>query len=58
MMNIINTLINYFYGFNGFIMIIMFEFVLLLIGFCESSQDEIQELVKFYEEEENYDRIS
>ena len=58
MMNIINALIDYFYGINGFIMIMMFEFILVMIGFCESSQDEIQELVEFYEEEESYDRIS
>lgn len=52
MMNIINTLIDYCYGVNGFIMIMMFEFILLLIGFCEASQDEIQELVEFYEEDQ------
>ena len=59
MMNIINTLINYCYGMNGFILVMMFELILVMIGFCEASQDEIEELVEFYEEEEkSYDRIS
>ena len=52
MMNIINGLIDYCYGLNGFIIVMMFEFILAMIGFCEASQDEIQELVEFYEEDQ------
>jgi len=37
---------------------VVLQVILLITGIVETAQDEVEELVEFYEEEDNYDRIS
>ena len=37
---------------------VVLQVILLITGIVETAQDEVEELVEFYEKEESYDRIS